>query len=661
MEMVSFIHKSIQEFLAAWYITYTCVPEGNLGVIEEHSSTLEDCKALENVFQFICGLSDDGAVKVLEHLTSVRISDPALDLSKIIPDVKIETDVPLCDVTDEHYRFNDLAKVKDLTQVTHSDNVHYIEIAQTFETVYELLELLDCQHVPLRITKSSEVLTVGDFLRKFQNIRCDRRCFFNCILCFRNGLFQFYITKLVLGCDKHVRLFTETTDICVLSPSENLCPEQSCLKFLTSLQCCPRDQTKALSGLIRNCKHLKRIKIKESGDSVCDILEQVVSPSKCSLEINGVYFLSWKCDLTSAGAVKLARLLPRFNNTINLCLNLSDCCAAAVDTLVSSITHKTLRRLVLSGISLTPVAAAALGRLLPELSSLLRLELTGANGSILQAEEMDAMFGGFNKTLPLRVLRFIRFNISGYLAPFTKSLRFFLNLRELYLDELNMDEHDLCDLLKSLKFIPNLEKLRVTRKPLSHAHCCTAELEVITATTSFTHKPLRTLVLRGISLTPAVAATLGRLLPEMLSLVTLELTGTDGSNVPAEEMEALFGGFNKTLPLYELTFRCFSVSGCLAPLTKSFRFFPNLSWLCLDKLNMDEHDLCGLLESFQFIPNLHELSLSGNPLDHAVTSIVPHFINLPKLCCLKIEQTGSEEDLNYVQETIKQAKPRIII
>ena len=34
--MVSFIHKSIQEFLAAWFVTYRCVPEGNLGGIEQH-------------------------------------------------------------------------------------------------------------------------------------------------------------------------------------------------------------------------------------------------------------------------------------------------------------------------------------------------------------------------------------------------------------------------------------------------------------------------------------------------------------------------------------------------------------------------------------------------------------------------------------------------
>ena len=41
-EVVSFIHKSIQEYLAAWYITYRCVPEGNLGGVKRHARTLKD-------------------------------------------------------------------------------------------------------------------------------------------------------------------------------------------------------------------------------------------------------------------------------------------------------------------------------------------------------------------------------------------------------------------------------------------------------------------------------------------------------------------------------------------------------------------------------------------------------------------------------------------
>jgi len=76
--MVSFIHKRVQEFITAWYITYTCLPGGNLGGIEQPVDTFEKCETMGSVFQFICGLSDNGAAKVFQHLNSVRISDPTL-------------------------------------------------------------------------------------------------------------------------------------------------------------------------------------------------------------------------------------------------------------------------------------------------------------------------------------------------------------------------------------------------------------------------------------------------------------------------------------------------------------------------------------------------------------------------------------------------------
>ena len=73
---------------------------------------------------------------------------------------------------------------------------------------------------------------------------------------------------------------------------------------------------------------------------------------------------------------------------------------------------------------------------------------------------------------------------------------------------------------------------------------------------------------------------------------------------------------------------------------------------------MDEHDLRGLLESFQFIPNLKLLSLAHNPLGHAVTSLVPPVMNLKRLVCLDIDNTGSSlEDFNYVRDTAQQALP----
>ena len=92
----------------------------------------------------------------------------------------------------------------------------------------------------------------------------------------------------------------------------------------------------------------------------------------CSLKLGSLfkleslwgYFRGDVC-LTSAGAVKLASLLSRFNNISHLNLD-----AEELDALIISITHKSLKELGLSGIILTPVVSAALGRSLPQLSSL---------------------------------------------------------------------------------------------------------------------------------------------------------------------------------------------------------------------------------------------------------------------------------------------------
>ena len=491
--MVSFFHKSIQEFLAAWYITYRCVPDGSLGEIEDHARTLENCQVLENVFQFVCGLSEDGPLRVSSHLTSVRISHPALDLSKSVPDVENETDeirIP-CDITNRQMMFSKFVvnsfrevhskaefvrhcfdctggfvlaskplyesapRAKDLTQLTHSGV--FIFVRFTISDLYQWLLFLDCLQLPLRMTESSEVFSVGDFLRRFYT-----QCFhgpndFSSVLSFRDGQFQFYITDLHLGHDDHVRWFTETTTISYPCHSTSLRSEQLCLKFLRSL--CVRNRLsgqsmKDLGAMIKICKHLKSVDIIDSDDGICDLLDQIPNPGTCSLKIGQ----GFTCILTSAGAETLAGLLPRFNNTISLTLGLSDSCAAAVNKLVPSIAQKTLKELALCGIHLTLTAAAALGQALPEMSSLRSLCLKGKHGSV-ETKDMDTLFGRFNKPLPVEQLSFQWFSVKGCLAPLTNSLRFFPNLRTLSLCKLNMDEHDLSGLHESFRFIPNLDTL----------------------------------------------------------------------------------------------------------------------------------------------------------------------------------------------------------
>ena len=812
-EIVSFIHKSIQEYLAAWFVTYRCVPEGNLGGIEQHACTVEDCYALENVFQFVSGLSDKGAEKVFEHLSSVRSEH----LSVAIPDADKQTDVPLYDLTERHWRFSVLAfncfrevysktellcrfldcfgeivlvpehvlrshvmpNAKDVSTSAHSRTFafHYQKSFLHAMPCKSLENFINCFHIP-GTTESTEVHRVGNFLDKFLNVSeaCAYSIFGGCsldfILRFPTGQVQCYITDLVLTCDDHARLFTETTEVSVPSVATNLCSEESCLKFVRSLRLNGgmshvSDETmESLGVAVTDCKQLRYIEVNSGNDSVCHLLEQVPNPTKCSLKLGSWDSISGtSIRLTSAGAVKLASLLPRFNNISNLGLRFYN---AEIAALIASITHKSLKRLrlvgiiltpaavaalgrslsemssleklgleaprdqeslqsvdmealfgrfnktlplqelylanvnmneqnvcdllesfrfipnvrsvivlglnpgrahcntaelntvasftlknlenlKLNGIGLTPAAALALGRSLPEMSSLKRLELTGVDGHILQAELIELLFGGLNKSIVLSSLALGDLNVKGCLTPLTNSLRYISNLRNLRLEEFNMDEQNLFGLLESLRLLPNLERLCVEGKQLVPADSSSAEVNTVF---SFTHETLKELQLKAISLTPTVAAMLGRSLPKLSSLTLLELTGLDGSVVPAEQMERLFDGFNEALPLWNLCFSGFSVRGCLAPLTRSFSSFPKLRNLELCNVNMDEHDLRGLLENLRFIPNLSELDLSGNPLGHAVLSIVPHVISLPTLKLLLLCGTGSEEDLNSVKQAL---------
>ena len=168
----------------------------------------------------------------------------------------------------------------------------------------------------------------------------------------------------------------------------------------------------------------------------------------------------------------------------------------------------------------------------------------------------------------------------------------------MHLETLNLNEHDLCGLLKSWSVIRNLTELYVCGNQPSRVHCDALGIK-------------KSLILGGVNLTSAVAKALGRILPEMSSLQVLELYEMDGSILQAEEMKALFGRIRKTLPLYQLTFSSFDEISCLAPLNQSLRFFPNLRALHLEKLNLNEHDLCGLLESWSFIYNLTEVQVRG--------------------------------------------------
>ena len=304
-EIVSFIHKSIQEYLAAWFIANRCVPEGNLGGIEKRAATLEDCKAIANILQFVCGLSTEGAVKVLTHLSTVRANDSSVDFSVFLPGEETQTDLSWTDFTLRHCLFNDLVrdcfrevslapdliehvfgctggiivqerpvdrglvlKPEVLTQqATHSWAFYFINrflfAANSVENLYQSVQFLDLLDIPLRMVRNSKELKLGDFLTKFR-LCCCTRCTFASVLCCTDGKMMVYITDLKLMCDTHTRMFTEAAAVvCDQSVSAKMCSSQPCLKFLRSLSYIfrgNRQLMKELVVMVRNCKHLQGIK-----------------------------------------------------------------------------------------------------------------------------------------------------------------------------------------------------------------------------------------------------------------------------------------------------------------------------------------------------------------------------------------------------------------
>ena len=757
--MVSFIHKSIQEFLAAWYITYRCIPEGgNLGEI---GVKLEECLDVQNVFQFMCGLSDDGALAALRHFKSVRISDPSLDLSKAIPHGGNKTDVPLNVVTNRQWKFNylvlnafdeveskaELSRIcldcvgsvllsslgtrplpKELLIKATDTNSFSLIIRKVGESLNKIVKIL--------VSKSSKAFNVADFLEKFENSSrlslC--RCCFASILCFRNGQLYFYITDLVLSCLPHARLFTDKLNFAMLS---------SALHSLRKLEL-------SLPGT----EYLN--------DAICHFLEQVSNPHRCYIFIERCFL-----TLTSEGAVKFASLLPKLQKVDCLYLHLAECSAEAVLTLVAAMKHESLKVLELSEITLTPAVVESLSQSLRELTALHKLRMnvsSGCNiclniaqvyrlsfetltitrlsdvfkhkpvaGVELKAFKLTSTLADALGQLLLELSALITLSVSslnecsdeaatklvaaikhktlenlelseinltsaatealGQLLPELSALRTlslgFLtecsdeavtklvasikhqNLHQLYLHGINLTSAVAAALGQLLRGPSSLRilKLRgsggctfIWKIPTLEIHFLTQRSTegVLSLIEVIKNKTIEKLKLRNIRLTLVVAESLGQLLPELSALVSLKISGFDRCSLPHKELEALFGRFNRPSSLMELSITGFSARGSLVSVANNLCFFPSLRKLELKDLDMGEADLSDLLENLKFTPDLRLLYLMGNPLGHAVRSMIPYLIEQQKLEVVYLRRGDcSQEDLKYVWQAVKEKGPKL--
>ena len=535
-EIVSFIHKSIQEYLAAWFIANRCVPEGNLGGIEKRAATLEDCRSIANILPFVCGLSTEGAVKVLTHLSTIRANDSSLDFSKLMPVDETETDLPWAGFTLRHSQFNDLVldcfqevslapdliehvfgctggiivqerpvdrglvlKPEVLTQqATHSWAFYFIilpvDATNSVENLYRSVQFLDLLHIPLRMVRNSKELKLGDFLTKFRLCSC-RRCTFASVLCCSDGKMMVYITDLELLCDTHTSMFTEAAAVvCDQSVSAKMC---SSLKFLTSVRFIfhgNRELTKELSVMVRNCKHLQAIRYGGDGRYLVYFLEKFAFPGKLFLTINVKDKESSWSDEDPFPCVPYTA--PRREESLCLIADLP--CLYSSETvmaIVSSISPESLGEVSLRNINLATSAAATLGKSLSKMTYLRRLQLRGLpgyrhfRGHFLK---LNTLFEGFNDVRCLEELHLSKFCVVDSFAPLTEKFHLFPDLKKLVLTNVNLDGDGLCLLLEGSRFIPNLQHLDLSFNKLGRA---------VRAIASYLDKlpDLRKLLIYGIS------------------------------------------------------------------------------------------------------------------------------------------------------------------
>ena len=173
---------------------------------------------------------------------------------------------------------------------------------------------------------------------------------------------------------------------------------------------------------------------------------------------------------------------------------------------------------------------------------------------------------------------------------------------------------------------------------------------------------IKKLELSNIALTLAAAEALGQSLPELLSLRILTVSGSDGCSLQHKELEALFKRFNRPSSLIKLSIAHFSARGSLGSIANNLCFFPSLKVLKLEDLDMGEADLSDLLKNLKFTPGLRHLYLMGNPLGHAVRSMIPYLLEQQELTYVCFQRGDcSEEDLKYVQEAVKEKQPQLIV
>ena len=252
---------------------------------------------------------------------------------------------------------------------------------------------------------------------------------------------------------------------------------------------------------------LRELKIKRwpefSAEAVTRLIDVIKHKPLEKLELSEIH-------LTSAVAEALCQLLPELSALQTLKISgLAQCSDNVVTKLVNAIKHKTLEKLTLCEMNLTSTIAESLAQSLPELTALRTLKLSGL---IKCTDEVATRLGAVIKHK---------------------------TLEKLDLSEIHLTSAVIESLGQSL---PELSALR-TLKVRGLIECSDDAVTRLVA--AIKHKTLEELELSKINPTSAAAVMLGQSLPELHFLQKLKISGSNGFSLQLESPVLQIGGLTE--------------------------------------------------------------------------------------------------------------------
>ena len=623
---VFFLHKTIQEFLSAWFIVQelTSAKEEELTCLSQVDS-FEKVKKMVEVLKFVCELSSEAASAVLSHLRVIGEKEGLIECS-----------------------FTETPSVEDLSEDQRQFRIISLDCllccpASDRQDIFP--RFLRCVNSVLVIDEDQLPLVAREHALKFYDLPERSYLFF--ISGFEGELDDGVMSSLR---DLETVLVTCHGDTTAeVEKYNDLLKDDFFLKkgggqMILYLNCIGNGD-----GYLRCIELL--LALTSALESPLQKPVDHVQNRKNSNETEGTsgrtqnHSLSFVREITLIGPTSedltvVTNVLPFVNGprVIDISTNLESCDVQLIETLVSCI---------------------------PFTSNLYKLLLISIN---LTAKSATDIFKQLHQAHNLHELALSHSNLHGTFSDLAENLHHLPQLTQLYLSDVHMGDKECRLLAESLKFVRKLQVLNLSLNPLGQGICELAkhlfnvphltelnlwntqmgEKEVTAAAHSLQSiSKLKNVNLSSNPLGQGIIE-LSKHLPSVPYLTELNLERTQ---MGEKEVTAVARSLQSISKLEDLTLASNPLGQGIIELSKHLPSVPHLTELNLRDTQMGEKEVTAVACALKDLPELELLDLSHNPLGRGVSELTQHLSGIPQLRGLglgRIKMTKKEASELFV-------------